>query len=232
MYTGLDVKYPLFLSDFNGTWIFWTNFRKILKYQISLKYGKWELSFHADGQTERDDGANSRFSKFCESAWRGIPLILIQIVKFVLFRIFVSRTDGTASLAMPALFNFPCVFVLLCHPVSNKCDVSAVWASLWQCRRTVVHIAYLRFKPLLLSVFCNLWNPTLSIVVTSDVTKGKACTAQYKLTVEQRTFWMLRHYFHCASFNTDLKQSHENFENIGCNFCSFMSERKHSVKRL
>ena len=31
MCIGLHVKYPLFLSDFNGTWIFWTGFRKILE---------------------------------------------------------------------------------------------------------------------------------------------------------------------------------------------------------
>jgi hypothetical protein len=36
MYIGRSsVKYPLFLSDFNKTWIFLTDFKKILIYQIS-----------------------------------------------------------------------------------------------------------------------------------------------------------------------------------------------------
>jgi hypothetical protein len=34
-YIGLSVKYPLLLSDFNEQRIFWTDFRKVLKYQIS-----------------------------------------------------------------------------------------------------------------------------------------------------------------------------------------------------
>jgi hypothetical protein len=37
MSSGLHVKYPLFLLDFNETWILSTDFRKILEYQVWLK---------------------------------------------------------------------------------------------------------------------------------------------------------------------------------------------------
>jgi len=29
-----NAKYPLLLLDFNGSWIFWTYFREVLKYEI------------------------------------------------------------------------------------------------------------------------------------------------------------------------------------------------------
>jgi hypothetical protein len=53
MYLDLHVKYPLFLSDFNGTWFISTKFRLIFKYQIarvSIPVG-YEL-FYADGRTD------------------------------------------------------------------------------------------------------------------------------------------------------------------------------------
>jgi len=42
-------------------------FEKILKNQIFMKISPVEAElFHADGQTDGHDEANSRFSKFCE----------------------------------------------------------------------------------------------------------------------------------------------------------------------
>ena len=44
IYTGLQVKYMLFLSDFSETWIYSTVFWKILKYHVLWKSVQWEPS--------------------------------------------------------------------------------------------------------------------------------------------------------------------------------------------
>ena len=72
MYKCRHVQCPFFLSEFNGTLIFTTYFLKINKYVLNLmKIGPVGAEFfHADGQTDRHDEANSRFSQICESAWK------------------------------------------------------------------------------------------------------------------------------------------------------------------
>jgi hypothetical protein len=54
-------KVPLLLSDFKGTWIFSTYFRKISKYQISWKSFQRAESLYADGREyRRKDGRTDR----------------------------------------------------------------------------------------------------------------------------------------------------------------------------
>jgi len=58
MCIGLHVKYPLFLSDYNDTWIFATDFSKNTQISNFMKSVHWEPSFsmRADGRT---DGPNT-----------------------------------------------------------------------------------------------------------------------------------------------------------------------------
>ena len=44
MYIRLHVKYPLFLSEFNETWIFSTELRKVLNLHILRKSVLWQPS--------------------------------------------------------------------------------------------------------------------------------------------------------------------------------------------
>ena len=64
IYIGLHVKFPLLLSIFSETLKFLTEFREIIKYQISWKTVLWE----PDGRTDRHDEDNSCFWQFCERA--------------------------------------------------------------------------------------------------------------------------------------------------------------------
>ena len=64
MWKCLHVKYPLFLSDFNQTWIFVTDFEKK---SLNMKFNQIPFSGSRVVQCDRTDmKLNSRFSQFCE----------------------------------------------------------------------------------------------------------------------------------------------------------------------
>jgi len=60
------VKFTLYLPYFNLTWVFWTDFLKTFKYQISRKFNKLGSRFYM--RTDRHYKGNSRSWLFCEGA--------------------------------------------------------------------------------------------------------------------------------------------------------------------
>jgi len=82
MYIVLHVKYPLFLSDLNETFL--TDIRKTLHVPNFMKIRvKGTKLFHADEQT-RNEEANSRLSKLYERAQK--PNTMTQTITFVSFK--------------------------------------------------------------------------------------------------------------------------------------------------
>jgi len=79
MYVGLHVKCPLCFSDFKRTWIFSTDFRKILKYQISWKSVQWQpsCSMRTDGHE-----AKRHVSQFWEERLNLSPYLGLNTLYF------------------------------------------------------------------------------------------------------------------------------------------------------
>ena len=86
MYIGLHVKYLLFLSGFNESWIFLTNFQKMLKYEIPWKSIQWLL----DGY----DVGNRYFPQFCEHALKKYRTIILYVVLYGCETLFLILRAG------------------------------------------------------------------------------------------------------------------------------------------
>jgi len=87
MSSGLQVKYQLYLSDFNETCYFLTNFRKMLKYEISRPVGA-EV-FHMDGRTDGRTGMTKLIVAFRKFA--NAPKIIPSAHRLYLSDLYMSQ---------------------------------------------------------------------------------------------------------------------------------------------
>jgi hypothetical protein len=121
MYIVRHGKYPLFLSDFNTTWIFFTYFGKITQMSDFIKIPPvgTEL-FHADGRTDRwadrNDEDNGLFSKFWERAWK--PMLKVtgkhscfQVLEYEAQILITARRHRYQLLKRTFMSNFDCKLI-------------------------------------------------------------------------------------------------------------------------
>jgi hypothetical protein len=135
---GLEVRYRLLLSDFNERWTLWTDFRKILKYQMTWKSFQLEpsCSVRTDGQTDNTEliTAFYNFAK-APASWfsysasglatdvciLGYIDVLICVVLHLIYMSFQSLFDIHSPI-LP--YCHLAVHFLLVHQVFRLCDVT------------------------------------------------------------------------------------------------------------
>ena len=142
MYIGHHVKCPLFLPEFNKNILSLMDFRDTLKYRIKkiLLFGGdlFQADGLADGQTDRHDEANTRFSQFCERVRRvvivrrdGVSTRAIYNNLLSTYRS-LSQVDGSKtktyweSILLPSVNPSKSLHMPLCSPQIQNVLTSAV----------------------------------------------------------------------------------------------------------
>ena len=139
MHVGLHVKYPLFLPDFNKTWILSTYFRK--NTQISRK------SVHADGRTDgRTDRRTMKltvaFLNFAKAPETNTVYEFYELLKNIDFGVFQSSWIIACKMDLNKYCSDTSIMTPLysaqCRPDNDYCDGKMVglnrmviWFMLW-----------------------------------------------------------------------------------------------------
>ena len=117
-------KVSVFFSGFNETWIFMTDFKKLLKYQISWKSIQWELSFKC---SQRDVMKRIATVRNCANRPKMVKTIEKHSTICIIIIIILMHTNiccrkspsfsGIYPMLSVAVFPYLVVLVFLFFPV-------------------------------------------------------------------------------------------------------------------
>jgi len=130
MYIGLHVKCPLCVSDFNETWIFGSDFRNILKCQISRRSVQWKSSFSTRTAVQTCRSLWSLFTVLqprLKLFGRTVNCVVrgaIAFIKFMYKKFMVLAVPCLEE--QPNSLIFPALLISVCYSVTNfKCPCDA-----------------------------------------------------------------------------------------------------------